>query len=85
MDIAFNTAQISGVLALFTAVAGLIAALARFLLRQQKESTELKELEKMSRLHTRALFAVLAGLLQQGCGGEVREMYDRLRDSVLGK
>ena len=82
-----------GIVSGIGAICGLIYAFTKWLSKQNQQSNEiaaLKEthetdkqtIEKELCVITDALFAVLDGLIQQGCNGNVSKAYRKMQDHI---
>lgn len=80
MDITFNVGAVAAIIALATTVLGLIATCVRFFDGQKQK---LKKLEEDDKFLKRGMFAVLDGLHQQGCNGEVTKAWNEFREHII--
>lgn len=92
-DIGYVIGVIVGIISGIAALCGLVYAFVKWLLKQNQQSNEiaaLKEtheddkqiIEKELCVITDALFAVLDGLIQQGCNGNVSKVYKKMQDHI---
>lgn len=82
-----------GIVSGIAAICGLIYAFAKWLQKQNQQSDEIARLRQMHEndkriiekelcVITDALFAVLDGLIQKGCNGNVSKAYKKMQDHI---
>lgn len=69
----------------FGVIFGIIACVVRFLDRQKQQDKDIKEIKEEQTMTTYVLLAVLDGLKQQGCNGEVTTAHEKLSKFINQK
>lgn len=64
---------------------GIIAFVVRFFDRQKRQDQDIKDIKEEQTMTTYVLLAVLDGLRQQGCNGEVTKAHDKLSKFINEK
>ena len=75
---------LTGVVAILGAACGLIAALFKLMRRLERVEERARRNEHTTSILLRGLFAVLDGLQQQGCNGEVTAARKLLQEHLAG-
>lgn len=77
--------NIAELLGSFGVVWGIVVMIVRFFDRQKKQDADIKDIKEEQTMTTYVLLAVLDGLKQQGCNGEVTKAHDKLSKFINEK
>ena len=76
--------RIASILTALGVIGGVIVAVAKIVLRDKRQSEQIKAMQEEQRVICRGLRGALAGLIEQGCNGPCKEALEAL-DEHLNK
>jgi len=76
---------IAGVITAFGVIFGLVFAVYRWYLKQEKQDKDIKAIKEEQTVLTQGVLACLKGLQEQGCNGPVTETIGEIEDHLNKK